>query len=187
MRKGDWMQTYTGLKFYPLDPRPDEIDMLDIIHCLSRVCRYSGHTNGFYSVAEHSLLMARHFKEHAKIALLHDAAEAYFGDLPRPIKNSIPDFKKYEHNLLSIIFEKYGIGPLNDSILNLIETMDLEMLWQEKNHYNAMGNNNHFGWGIIPDHPPYTKIDIRCTIPELVEIKFRDEIEKNFNLFIRMS
>lgn len=56
--RGDWMQTYTGRRFYPLDPRPDEIDPEDIAHALSLLCRYGGHVDRFYSVAEHCVLMS---------------------------------------------------------------------------------------------------------------------------------
>lgn len=56
--RGDWMQTYTGRRFYPLDPRSDEIDPADIAHALSLLCRYGGHVDRFYSVAEHCVLMS---------------------------------------------------------------------------------------------------------------------------------
>lgn len=57
-RIGDWMQTYTGRAFWPLDPRVDEIDIDDIAHSLSMQCRYAGHCLRFYSVAEHSVWCA---------------------------------------------------------------------------------------------------------------------------------
>ena len=51
----DWIQTYSGKKFYPLDPRPEDIDIRDIAHALSLNCRFNGHCRCFYSVAEHSV------------------------------------------------------------------------------------------------------------------------------------
>jgi len=86
-----YIETYTGRLFYPLNPDPDDVDLQDIAHALSMKCRYTGHTRNFYSVAEHSVLMAEWFEEQdcpwrALYALLHDATEAYLPDVPRPVK-----------------------------------------------------------------------------------------------------
>ena len=56
-RGGDWMQTYSGFQFWPLDPRPEEIHVIDIAHSLANQCRYAGHCREFYSVAQHSVLL----------------------------------------------------------------------------------------------------------------------------------
>lgn len=86
-RIGDWMLTASGRQYYPLDPRPEDVHIEDIATALSKQCRFGGHTNVPYSVAEHSyhcsFLVAR---EHALQALLHDATEAYVVDVPRPLK-----------------------------------------------------------------------------------------------------
>jgi 5'-deoxynucleotidase YfbR-like HD superfamily hydrolase len=89
-RLGDWMQTFSGKRFYPLDPRPEDIRLMDIAHALSHVCRFNGHTRFFYSVAQHSVLVSLMGPEDAAAArLLHDASEAYICDLPRPLKESL--------------------------------------------------------------------------------------------------
>lgn len=89
-RVGDWMQTYTGKAFYPLDPRPEDIDIVDIAHALSQLCRFGGHCNRFYSVAEHSVLVSHSVPpQYALEALLHDATEAYVVDVPRPLKAAL--------------------------------------------------------------------------------------------------
>lgn len=156
-RIGDWMQTYTGRAFWPLDPRADEIDILDIAHALSHQCRYAGHCKRFYSVAEHSIwcavvavipgsdfntfrdindaaVMARSRlrPEHAPIArlafaaLLHDAAEAYLVDLPRPVKASMPDYRLAEARLEALIFRRYGLASHPN-----VKTLDERMLATE--------------------------------------------------------
>jgi uncharacterized protein len=109
-RVGDWMQTYTGRAFWPLDPRPEEIDPLDIAHALGMLCRYGGHVRRFYSVAEHCVLMSRAVApEFALWALLHDATEAYLVDVPRPIKHYLPDYVAIEHRLMAVICERFGL------------------------------------------------------------------------------
>ncbi len=109
-RKGDWMQTYTGRQFWPLDPRPEDIDIHDIAHALANLCRYNGHCTRFYSVAEHSVIVAGRASPENKIAaLLHDAAEAYLCDLPRPVKRSVDGYAEAEERVERAIAEKFGV------------------------------------------------------------------------------
>lgn len=108
-----WIQTFTGRAFWPLDPRVDDIDILDIAHALSMLCRYGGHTRRFYSVAEHCVLMSRYVEpENALWALLHDATEAYMVDVPRPIKRQLPDYMAAEDNLMGHICKRYDLDPV---------------------------------------------------------------------------
>ncbi len=119
-RIGDWMMTRSGTRFYPLDPRPNEIHIADIIHHLARVCRYGGAVLGHYSVAEHCCHLADFFTGpwpghsvdktgYARAALLHDAAEAYIGDLIRPIKPNLPEFAAIEAPLEQMIWLRFGL------------------------------------------------------------------------------
>ena len=97
MRNDNWMQTYTGKAYYPADPHPDDVDIKDIAHALSNICRFAGHCRKFYSVAEHSYYVSRMVApEHALQGLLHDAPEAYCQDIPRPLKVNLPDYNKIE-------------------------------------------------------------------------------------------
>lgn len=87
-RVGNYMILSTGRKFWPLDPREAEVDIEAIAHHLGMACRWGGAVQRFYSVAEHSVHCSRLVPpEHALEALLHDAAEAYLGDLIRPLKH----------------------------------------------------------------------------------------------------
>ena len=89
LRNGSWLQTYTGIQFWPLDPRPEEIDIQDIAHALSLLCRFNGHCQRFYSVAEHSVHVSTILApEFGLWGLLHDAAEAYLSDIPVWSNNS---------------------------------------------------------------------------------------------------
>jgi len=115
-RKGLWIHTFSGNKFYAFDPRPEDINIEDIAHALSLTCRYSGHCNKFYSVAEHSIILSRIVDpKFALEALLHDSPEAYLTDIPRPIKHMFKDynlpFKELEDAIYKVIAEKYGANP----------------------------------------------------------------------------
>ena len=108
--KGDWLQTYTGKQFWPLDPQQDAIDIFDIAHALSHQCRYGGHCKKFYSVAEHVVHVSLAVPpQDALWGLLHDAAEAYLVDVPRPIKKFLGNYDKIEANLMAAIQRKFGL------------------------------------------------------------------------------
>ena len=110
-----FIETYTGKKFYFTDPEPDMIDIRDIAHSLSLQCRFMGHAETFYSVAEHSVAVSCIVdKENALVALLHDAAEAYLSDIPRPIKNLFPMYRALEYKISLAIFNKFNIEFLDD-------------------------------------------------------------------------
>jgi hypothetical protein len=112
-RKGDWIQTFTGRPFWPLDPCADEVCLEDIAHSLSLQCRYAGHCREFYSVAQHSVLVSQACSaEDAAWGLLHDAAEAYLVDLPRPIKRYSDlgnEYRAIETNLMFAIRDRFKL------------------------------------------------------------------------------
>jgi 5'-deoxynucleotidase YfbR-like HD superfamily hydrolase len=100
---------HSGRLFDLSNPETSEITIDDIAHGLSLTCRYAGQCSGFYSVAEHSVLVS-HVATHAKLAaLLHDAAEAYVGDMSRPLKLLLPDYKTIERRIEREIFLRVGI------------------------------------------------------------------------------
>lgn len=128
-RIGDYIQTFTGKRFYPLDPRADEVHIEDIAHALSNICRFNGHVKRFYSVAEHSVFVALCTPiEHRLRALLHDASEAYLCDLPRPIKRSVTGYAEAEASVMAVVCERFGVSvdeapiiKLNDNRILLTE------------------------------------------------------------------
>jgi hypothetical protein len=113
-RVGDWIQTYSARKFWPMDPRPEEVHIEDIAHSLALQCRYAGHCLRFYSVAEHSVLMARHLAPLgpyvAMWALLHDASEAYLVDVPRPVKPFLDGYVAAEKAVMDVIARRFGLS-----------------------------------------------------------------------------
>ena len=117
-RRGGWTQTFTGQQFWPMDPRPEEVHLEDIAHALANLCRYNGHTSSHYSVAEHCVLLSQVVsEENALWALLHDATEAYIGDMVRPLKNFMPDYVAVEEALMGVIATRFGlVGPMPDEV-----------------------------------------------------------------------
>ena len=108
--RGHWMQTFSGAKFWPLAPRSNEVHGVDIAHALAHVCRYGGHSLRFYSVAEHCVALSRAVSPGAALwALLHDAAEAYVGDMVRPLKRQLPEFADAEDRVLVAIADRFSL------------------------------------------------------------------------------
>lgn len=131
-RNGDWIQTFSGIQFFPLDPRPEDIKIEDIAHALSNQCRFSGHVKNFYSVGQHSVLCSRVCEEPNKLwALIHDASEAFLVDLPRPVKRS-PGFIPYleaEERLMAVICKVCNLDP---QMPKEVKEADNRMLITEK-------------------------------------------------------
>lgn len=121
MMRGDWIQTSLGRQFWPIDPRPDEIDPEDIAHALSMLCRFGGHCLRFYSVAEHSVLLARACAPENRLwALLHDASEAYLVDIPRPLKPFLVGYQEAEGKIMAAVCERFGLsGPMPQEVKDL--------------------------------------------------------------------
>jgi hypothetical protein len=111
-----WIQTYTGKKFHPLEPRIENICIEDIAHALANTCRFGGHCL-FYSVAQHSCYVSDECPTCPLWGLLHDAAEAYLVDLPRPIKQQLRRMEGgkaslwdvWESRLMMAIAARFGL------------------------------------------------------------------------------
>lgn len=111
-RVGDWMQVASGKRFYPFDPRTEEINITDIAAALAKLCRFGGHVRDYYSVAEHSVRVSYVCDPaDALWGLLHDASEAYLCDLPRPIKRHryFSDYRHVEERLMWRVCERFRL------------------------------------------------------------------------------
>jgi len=139
-----WCQTYAGVASWPLDPDRNSVsDILveDIAHSLAHQCRFNGHCTEFYSVAQHSVIVADQVYEatrnleFARQGLMHDATETYLGDIPSPVKQLLPDFNILEEAWAKKIFARFEISyPMDVAIkiadrrLLMTEARQL-MLW----------------------------------------------------------
>lgn len=105
-----YVSTFSGNRFYPLEPRIDRVAIEDIAHGLAYQCRFNGQTREFYSVAQHSLIVASLVPPQLRLAaLLHDAAEAYLGDMVKPLKVLLPEFAAIEDQVTALIAEAFAI------------------------------------------------------------------------------
>ncbi len=126
--------TYTGKNFDPLDVDESLLDIKDIAHALSLMCRGNGHVQHFYSVAQHSLACAKEAKERGYSkeiilgCLFHDASEAYLSDVTRPIKKELTYYLEVEDVLQKIIWKHFINKILTKEDKKLIFEIDDEML-----------------------------------------------------------
>jgi uncharacterized protein len=171
----------SGLLFDFLNPDPSMIDSNDIAMGLAKECRFGGFCDGFYSVAQHSTIGAMHVDEQFALEfLLHDAAEAYCGDVMTPFKRVLPDYTTVEGRVDAAIRRKFGLPPemspevkVMDTCLYYTERRDLTP-WAEK----MIGK---FG---LPDAPGFPLKNVKVT-PVAWEIA-QDEFLRIFR-FLTMT
>lgn len=106
----NYIMSTTGVKFDVFSYHIDDINIADIAHALSNMCRFAGHVKKFYSVAQHCILVSLHSSD-PRYGLLHDASEAYLVDIPAPIKKSAAfvEYRKLEHILQNDIYKRFGL------------------------------------------------------------------------------
>ena len=132
-----YITTVTGIHFYPLNPNPKDIDIEDIAHALSLICRANGHFRHFYSVAQHCITCAEEAIERGYSpevilgCLLHDASEAYLCDVTRPVKKHIPQYLQAEEKLQEVIWKRFIGRELTDAEKKLIFEIDDDILSME--------------------------------------------------------
>ena len=111
------IRTRSGLWVDLQDPQPDQIEIADIAHGLSMTCRWNGQCSMFYSVAQHSVLCSMYTSaEFALPALMHDASEAYLGDVASPLKMMLGySYRGLEESMMEVIADKFNfqfpLGP----------------------------------------------------------------------------
>lgn len=149
-----WSRTYSGRKFYPADPNPENVSIVDISHHLAGLTRFTGALRCHFSIAQHSLLVAALVPEEDKLwGLLHDGSEAYLADVPRPAKCSLSDYKAMERMVQKAIATKFDLSwPMPPSVKHA----DMVALVSEAFHHHPFGID---GWeevegvDVLTDHP----------------------------------
>jgi hypothetical protein len=142
-RKKVWIQTYSGKKFYPLQPKVGDLDFIDQAHALAHTCRFGGHVSQHYSVAEHAWWMSYvaekrgYSEEIKKWCLIHDNAEAYLGgDMTRPVKvqPELESFRDAEKHLGSMIAIWLGLPGEEPKV---VRDLDTEILGTEARRFKS--------------------------------------------------
>lgn len=164
-RKGDWIQTFTGRQYWPLDPRTEEVFIRDIAHALSYNNRFTGHTRFPYSVAQHSFLGSMLFEDirHARQFLLHDATEAYIADIARPVKRHLPNYIEIEDQNWRVISARFGVRY---EMYPEVKQMDNDMLIAER---HQIMTPTDFEWSVEGTAAP---VHIHRWTPEEAELMF---------------
>lgn len=165
------IETYTGGEFRPFDPRPADVRLLDIAAGLAHTCRFGGHCRQFYSVAQHSMCVSREFETPRLrlFALLHDAGEAYLGDIPRPIKTELDRIESVERGILETVWTGLGVDPPTAGEWERVMAADDRLLAYEADHLLADGS-----WAATPPDLGY---ELRDRPVEAVRDRFRERGE----------
>lgn len=160
------MHTFSGKTIYALDPHVDEISIVDIAHGLSNVCRYGGQCQEFYSVAQHSVICAWEGEYNLKKKLLlHDASEAYIGDIISPLKmtNQYEIYRQIERQLMEVIYEKFELEEDTPEEAEEIHRIDLLVRHTEMRDFGSISkehwiNEEQLEYNILPLPPQDSKI-----------------------------
>lgn len=169
------MTTYSGRTIDLQAMSADDIYIEDIAHGLSQCCRYIGQCREFYSVAEHSTRMATYLGSEGYAsticlaALLHDASEAYIGDMHTDLKAILPMYKELEGVIMNIIFTKYGIPyEPQSAYMKIVKDLDIKIRTAEVGY--LLRGVDKFSWGLVPFE--YTIEQTR--MPKVAERGFLD-------------
>ena len=163
-----WMQTRSGKRFDFLAPSSDDITLDDIAWALAHQCRFNGHVDKFYSVAEHSIWVSSFCDEWKQQALMHDAAEAYVGDVVSPLKQFLPGFQSMELQTWACIAQKFDL--LKDMPIEIMQ-VDRRMQVTEREQLFQTGTPRG-------DFPGMYNIMLRCWEPQRAYEKFLEAAHK---------
>jgi len=153
-----WTQTYTGRAFTPLAPRASDVCLADIAHHLGMQCRFNGACSYHYSVAQHSIYVSRAVPpELARYGLIHDAAEAYLGDIVRPIKPLLTAYGPMENAVMAAICAAVGLPwPWPTAVKRAVQEADNVVLAAEAAQIMAPPPQP---WMALPPPPRWLTIE----------------------------
>lgn len=169
--KGPTILLYSGNYFSYEHPHQSVWTIEDVAHGLAMTCRFGGQARRYYSVAEHSVYVSQLVPtELAWDALLHDAAEAFICDMPKPLKEMLPDYKVVEKRVEAAIADRYG---LIDPMPSEIKMADIQMLRAEQ--VQIMRNNDNWHWTFDVPEPD---VQIACLAPDQAKALFLARVDE---------
>lgn len=169
---GPFIFTHSGNRFSFNTPDPASIQIEDIAAALSKLCRFTGHVRRFYSVAEHCVHVSRIVPlDRAFEGLMHDAREAYIGDMSSPLKACLPEYRRLDALAHAAIAAKYQL-PFRST--HEVETADLAMLKHEAQKLLACDVQE---FTLPPDLPQLT-VKLKCWAPDEAYQHFMDRFNE---------
>ncbi len=171
-----FIETYTGRRVDPFDVSPGDVHLPDVAAGLSHTCRFGGHCDHFYSVAHHSLNVSHELPRADPrlqlIGLLHDAAEAYLGDIPRPLKARLERVQPAEERILDSVWESLAIEPPTETEWERVMAADDRLLAFEANELledaSWAPSSPDLGYDLGPESPATTREQYRTRATSLL-------------------
>lgn len=151
---------YSGTYFDFEAPEASEFTIFDVAHALSNLCRFTGHCARFYSVAQHSVHVSQIVPaEDAFAGLMHDAPEAFTGDVSKPLKSILPDFRALEDRIERAVFERFGLpaelpASVKDADLTMLVTEQCQIMRTPDRDQWATANGAQPLTGALPEWSP---------------------------------
>lgn len=171
------IETFSGKYFTIRDPQPEMIVLEDIAHGLSQLCRFVGQCEKLYSVAEHSVHVVQDLRNRGlpvhvqRAGILHDAAEAYLGDVSRPLKKSLISYSQYEKKAMRAIHEKFKVIISPPEEREVIQSDIAVLRTEAATIMRSRGRTWPFG------STPAADVNIQCWGPEQAKAEFLEECE----------
>lgn len=172
-----YVSTFLGNHFYPLEPRIDHVDIEDIAHGLAYQCRFNGQTCAFYSVAQHSLVVSALVPPPLRLAaLLHDAAEAYIGDMVKPLKVLLPEFARIEDKVSALIATAFALdfsdyAPIKRADLIALATEKRDLMPHSTERWAYLDDIAALPEPIVPMDPGAAKHAFLAEFARLVALR----------------
>lgn len=180
-----YITTWTGKKFDFMNVSSKNVDVKDIVHALPKLTRYVGHTDRFYSVGEHSLL-CKHIAEQLGLPylmqfymLIHDATEVYCQDMPKPLKQHLHNYIEKEDEVMSAIFEYFGVRPPTEQEEEIMKLIDNTLLYIEMKYLKKNVD-------VEEDLDGVDYIDVDIDITEEVYPNIKEKLTEEINTLLNL-